>query len=53
MHKKLRFTKEGRSRKEIYKDGQYWDKINFGILEEEWKKKNEKNVKTKKIKKKS
>lgn len=37
MHEKLGFTDEGRSRKEMYKNGKYWDKINFGILKEEWK----------------
>lgn len=40
MHKKLGFMEEGRSRQEIYKNGKYWDKINFGILKEEWEEKN-------------
>jgi len=38
MHEKLRFTEEGHSRKEVYKNGKYWDKINFGLLKEEWEK---------------
>lgn len=40
MHKKLGFIEEGRRRKEVYKDGEYQDKIVLGILKEEWKEKN-------------
>lgn len=40
MHKKLGFIEEGCSRKKIYKNGEYWDKINFGILKDEWRKNN-------------
>lgn len=40
MYEKLGFTQEGHSRKEVYKNGKYWDKINFGILKEEWEEKN-------------
>lgn len=36
MHQKLGFKKEGCCRKEIYKNGKYWDKIIFGLLREEW-----------------
>lgn len=43
LHIKLGFTNEGCSRKEIYKNGEYWDKIDFGILKEEWGGKSEKN----------
>ncbi len=40
MHLKLGFKDEGCGRKEIYKNGKYWDRINFGILREEWEEKN-------------
>lgn len=38
MHKKLGFQEEGRCRKEVFKNGQFWDKIIFGLLEKEWSK---------------
>ncbi|MCK4524953.1 MAG: GNAT family N-acetyltransferase [Candidatus Andersenbacteria bacterium] len=40
MHLKLGFKDEGCGRKEIYKNGKYRDRINFGILREEWEEKN-------------
>lgn len=47
MHEKLGFREEGCRLKIIYKDGQYWDKILFGLLREEWEvKKKEEEQKT-------
>ena len=37
MHKKVGFIQEGLRRKAIFKNGQYWDMIEFGMLESEWK----------------
>ncbi len=36
MHTKIGFTKEGIVRKSIYKNGQYQDKVIFGLLKSEW-----------------
>ncbi len=36
MHKKVGFKEEGRRRQAIYKNGQYHDLIEFGMLKEEW-----------------
>ncbi len=36
LHKKLGFSEEGIRRKSIFKNGQFWDKINFGLLRKEW-----------------
>jgi RimJ/RimL family protein N-acetyltransferase len=36
LHKKVGFKEEGRRRKATYKNGQYWDVIEFGFLREEW-----------------
>lgn len=38
---KLGFQKEGVLRKAIFKNGQFWDKILFGLLKEEWQKRNQ------------
>lgn len=37
LHKKVGFVEEGRRRKAVFKNGQYWDLIEFGVLENEWK----------------
>ena len=37
MHKRMGFIEEGRRRKAIFKNGQYWDVVEFGMLSEEWK----------------
>jgi RimJ/RimL family protein N-acetyltransferase len=36
LHKKVGFKEEGCRRKAVYKNGQYSDVIEFGILREEW-----------------
>jgi RimJ/RimL family protein N-acetyltransferase len=36
LHKKVGFKEEGRHRKEIFKNGQFHDRVMFGILREEW-----------------
>ena len=36
LHKKLGFRQEGRFRKEMFRNGRYWDHILFGLLKEEW-----------------
>jgi len=36
MHEKAGFIKEGISREAIYKNGRFWDKINYGILKDDW-----------------
>lgn len=43
MHLKVSFKEEGRLRQSIFKNGQYRDKVLFGILKDEWKKQKEKN----------
>jgi RimJ/RimL family protein N-acetyltransferase len=37
LHKKLGFREEGRLRQAMFKNGQYHDHVQFGILREEWK----------------
>jgi len=37
LHRKVGFVKEGVRRKAAFKNGQYWDMIEFGMLEIEWK----------------
>jgi RimJ/RimL family protein N-acetyltransferase len=36
LHKKVGFREEGRLRKAKFKNGQYHDRIEFGILRDEW-----------------
>lgn len=42
LHKRLGFQKEGVRRKAIFKNGQFWDEILFGLLREEWEEKRKK-----------
>jgi len=37
LHKKVGFREEGRLRHRMFKNGQYHDLVQFGILREEWK----------------
>jgi RimJ/RimL family protein N-acetyltransferase len=37
LHKRLGFQEEGRLRQAMFKNGQYYDRVEFGILREEWK----------------
>ena len=37
FHKKVGFREEGRVRETIFKNGQYHDLVQFGILREEWR----------------
>jgi len=37
LHKKLGFREEGRLRQATFKNGQYHDHVQFGILREEWR----------------
>jgi RimJ/RimL family protein N-acetyltransferase len=37
LHKKLGFREEGCLRKAMFKNGQYHDRLEFGLLREEWK----------------
>ena len=37
FHKKVGFREEGRLRQAMFKNGQYHDLVQFGILREEWK----------------
>jgi RimJ/RimL family protein N-acetyltransferase len=37
LHKKLGFKEEGRLRQAMFKNGQYHDRLEFGLLREEWK----------------
>jgi len=37
LHKKVGFREEGRLRQAMFKNGQYHDELQFGILREEWK----------------
>jgi RimJ/RimL family protein N-acetyltransferase len=37
LHKKLGFREEGRLRQAMFKNGQYHDRLEFGILKVEWK----------------
>lgn len=37
MHEKLGFRKEGVSRQAVYRDGKYWDHVEFGMLRDELK----------------
>ena len=41
MHNKVGFVQEGLRRKAVFKNGQYWDVIEFGLLESEWKERTE------------
>ncbi len=36
LHKKLGFEEEGRLRQAMFKNGQYHDRLEFGLLREEW-----------------
>jgi RimJ/RimL family protein N-acetyltransferase len=36
LHKKAGFQEEGRLRQTLFKNGQYHDWVEFGILREEW-----------------
>lgn len=36
LHKKVGFKEEGRLRKDVFKNGQFKDRVIFGILREEW-----------------
>lgn len=36
LHRKLGFQEEGRQRKTHFRNGQYWDRVMFGLLREEW-----------------
>ena len=37
FHRKLGFREEGRLRQAMFKNGQYHDLVQFGLLREEWK----------------
>jgi len=37
LHKKVGFREEGRLRQAMFKNGQYHDQVEFGILREEWR----------------
>jgi len=37
FHKKLGFQEEGRLRQVMFKNGQYHDRVEFGMLREEWR----------------
>ena len=37
LHRKLGFREEGRLRQAMFKNGQYHDRVEFGILSEEWR----------------
>jgi RimJ/RimL family protein N-acetyltransferase len=37
LHRKIGFREEGRLRQATFKDGQYHDHVQFGILREEWR----------------
>jgi RimJ/RimL family protein N-acetyltransferase len=37
LHLKVGFIQEGLRREAVFKNGQYWDLIEFGLLVEEWK----------------
>ena len=37
LHKKLGFQEEGHLRQAMFKNGQYHDRLEFGILREEWR----------------
>jgi RimJ/RimL family protein N-acetyltransferase len=37
LHKKLGFVEEGRLRQAMFKNGQYHDRVEFGMLRNEWK----------------
>jgi RimJ/RimL family protein N-acetyltransferase len=37
LHKKLGFEEEGRLRQAMFRNGQYHDRLEFGMLKEEWK----------------
>lgn len=39
MHRKIGFKEEGRLRKARFINGQFWDEILFGLLREDWKRK--------------
>jgi RimJ/RimL family protein N-acetyltransferase len=36
LHKTMGFKQEGQRRKSIFKNGQYWDLVEFGLLRDEW-----------------
>jgi RimJ/RimL family protein N-acetyltransferase len=36
MHIKLGFSEEGRRREMVYKNGNYFDEVTFGLLGKEW-----------------
>jgi RimJ/RimL family protein N-acetyltransferase len=37
LHKEVGFREEGRLRQAMFKNGQYHDRVEFGLLREEWK----------------
>ncbi len=37
MHKSVGFKEEGRQREAVFKNGQFYDHVLFGLLREEWK----------------
>ena len=37
MHRKVGFIEEGRRRESTFKNGRYWDLVEFGLLDTEWK----------------
>jgi RimJ/RimL family protein N-acetyltransferase len=37
LHKKVGFREEGRLRQAMFKNGQYHDRVEFGILRQEWR----------------
>jgi len=37
LHEKVGFREEGHLRQAMFKNGQYYDRVEFGILREEWR----------------
>lgn len=37
LHKRVGFKEEGRRRQDVFKNGQYHDEVQFGLLRSEWK----------------
>lgn len=44
MYQKLGFVQEGINRKSIYQSGQWYDQLDFGLLQEEWRELEEKKI---------
>lgn len=40
LYEKLGFILDGRLREQCYREGQYWDTLEFALLENEWREKN-------------